>query len=249
MSSIARADSVSSKFRSASSLVPPNGVTLAGTVIVARDDGEFRVMMLRRQAALKFLGGFWVFPGGVLDPGETADAARVGLGAVAAAACRELDEEAALSVHPADLVHFAHWITPSAMPRRFDTHFFVVTAPPDQEPCAAVAEASEVRWVARAEWELGAQSGHFPLMAPTLIVLKELWEVRARHGSLAALLEHERDRQVRPVLPKILGDLVVLPWDPEYQGLPGDGLALDETGVAERAGCPARLAAATGRPR
>jgi 8-oxo-dGTP pyrophosphatase MutT (NUDIX family) len=55
-------------------------VTLAGTVIVARDDGEFRVMMLRRQAALKSLGGFWVFPGGVLDPAETADAARVGLG-------------------------------------------------------------------------------------------------------------------------------------------------------------------------
>ena len=71
---------MSSKFRSASPLIPPNGVTLAGTVIVARDDGEFRMMMLRRQAALKSLGGFWVFPGGVLDPAETADAARVGLG-------------------------------------------------------------------------------------------------------------------------------------------------------------------------
>lgn len=30
------------------------------------------------------------------------------------------------------LVPFAHWITPSFEPRRFDTHFFVVQAPPAQ---------------------------------------------------------------------------------------------------------------------
>ena len=27
------------------------------------------------------------------------------------------------------LVHFAHWITPDNMPKRFDTHFFVALAP------------------------------------------------------------------------------------------------------------------------
>jgi hypothetical protein len=27
------------------------------------------------------------------------------------------------------LVHFAHWITPDNMPKRFDTHFFVAAAP------------------------------------------------------------------------------------------------------------------------
>ena len=30
------------------------------------------------------------------------------------------------------LVHFAHWITPTMMPKRFDTHFFLVAAPADQ---------------------------------------------------------------------------------------------------------------------
>src|ERR1700744_2542830 len=28
------------------------------------------------------------------------------------------------------LAHFAHWITPANMPKRFDTHFFVAAAPP-----------------------------------------------------------------------------------------------------------------------
>jgi 8-oxo-dGTP pyrophosphatase MutT (NUDIX family) len=216
---------------------------LAGTVIVARDDGEFRVMMLRRQAALKFLGGFWVFPGGALDPAEAAEAACTGLRAIAAAACRELNEEAGLSLGPAELVHFAHWITPAALPRRFDTHFFIAGAPRDQEPRLAIAEASELRWVSRSGWEVDSQSGRFPLTAPTLLVLKELWEVWERHGSLAELLRNERSRRVHAVLPKMLGELVVLPWDADYHRLPGEGLALDESGMAERAGWPGRLGA------
>lgn len=230
-------------------LHPADGAVLAGTVIVVRDAGALRVLLLRRQATLKFLGGFWVFPGGVLDPHETRDAARIGLAAVAAAACRELGEEAGLSVPPSNLVHFAHWITPSAMPRRFDTHFFLVEAPPDQEPTLGVGEASELRWVTREECASGTDSGRLALTAPTLMVLEELWALRARHSSLAELLRDARGRRVRTVLPKIHGDLVVLPWDPAYHDLPGEGLLLDDDDAAARAGWPSRLPAVTGRPR
>jgi hypothetical protein len=97
--------------------------------------------------------------------------------------------------------------------------------------------------VARAGWELESRNGRFPLTAPTLLVLKELWEERERHGSLAELLRNERGRRVPAILPKLLGDIVVLPWDREYHDLPGEGLALDETARAKRAGWPGRVAA------
>ncbi len=61
------------------------------------------------------------------------------------------------------LTPFAHWITPPALAKRFDTHFFLTPAPADQlavhdgnelvesvwiEPARAVAEAAEGRWKA-----------------------------------------------------------------------------------------------------
>ena len=37
----------------------------------------------------------------------------------------------ALLPAPDRLVHFAHWITPSNQPKRYDTHFFLAEAPPE----------------------------------------------------------------------------------------------------------------------
>lgn len=42
---------------------------------------------------------------------------------------RELVEKEHLRLACDHLVHFAHWITPRMMPKRFDTHFFVALAP------------------------------------------------------------------------------------------------------------------------
>src|SRR5271168_4851944 len=42
---------------------------------------------------------------------------------------RDLVEKENLRLACDHLVHFAHWITPTMMPKRFDTHFFVALAP------------------------------------------------------------------------------------------------------------------------
>ena len=224
-----------------------NAAVAAGSVIVLRDDVELRVLMLRRQKALKFLGGFWVFPGGAADPSDIGAGA---WGGVAAAARRELQEEAGLTVAVEDLVHWAHWITPSALARRFDTHFFIVRAPHEQQPCVSVAESSEFRWITQRDWECGAASGDIALTVPTHLVLRELFEALALHGSLHSLLERERNRNVRTVLPKLMDDRsVVMPWDPDYEEMPGEGHPWDGVGIAERAGWPKRLAAHLGRTR
>ena len=42
------------------------------------------------------------------------------------------------------LVPFAHWITPAFLPKRFDTHFFLTLAPPDQALAHDRREAVEL---------------------------------------------------------------------------------------------------------
>lgn len=53
----------------------------ASTVVLIRDSKHgLETLLLKRTQALLFAGGFWVFPGGAIDPAdiETADAAVTG---------------------------------------------------------------------------------------------------------------------------------------------------------------------------
>ena len=48
-------------------------VRFASTVVLLRDTpGGLQTLMLRRNKALVFAGGAWVFPGGALDPQDLA---------------------------------------------------------------------------------------------------------------------------------------------------------------------------------
>src|SRR5688572_12432384 len=76
----------------------------ASTVVLLRDAAEgFEVLLLRRNTAVEFAGGMWVFPGGRIDPEDypsggppTGDEASDELFAAARNACvRESHEEAA----------------------------------------------------------------------------------------------------------------------------------------------------------
>src|SRR5947208_13147732 len=49
------------------------------------------------------------------------------------------------------LGYFAHWITPEGMPKRFDTHFFVTTAPAQQQAAHDRLETSEGIWISPSE--------------------------------------------------------------------------------------------------
>ena len=45
------------------------------------------------------------------------------------------------------LVHFGHWITPTMMPKRFDTHFYLAATPPGQVAEQDGRETTEAVWV------------------------------------------------------------------------------------------------------
>src|SRR6185295_17225311 len=69
----------------------------AACVILLRGGGEtLEVLLVKRNPAARFMGGAWVFPGGAVDAAEGHDDA-----AHRAAALREMDEEASVSLDDA----------------------------------------------------------------------------------------------------------------------------------------------------
>jgi 8-oxo-dGTP pyrophosphatase MutT (NUDIX family) len=126
------------------------------------------------------------------------------------------------------LVYWAHWITPSAVPRRFDTRFFAIAAGADQIVTADATETMECRWLTPASIIELADRDAMPIATPTRCNLIDLRENYGRHRSLDALLAAEARRAVPPVLPKVIKEesrtSVVMPWDADYASLAGEGV-------------------------
>jgi 8-oxo-dGTP pyrophosphatase MutT (NUDIX family) len=72
----------------------------------------------------------------------------------------------------APLAYFYHRITPDHYPVRFDTRFYLAALPPDQNPLLASEEVSESLWISPKEALDRSQRGNFPMMPPTLAVLR-----------------------------------------------------------------------------
>ena len=120
----------------------------------------------------------------------------------------------------ADLLRpWAHWITPEVEPKRFDTRFFVAALPTGQRTRDVGGEADRVAWVRPADALAAADSGEMGMLPPTAFTLSEL----ATYDDVAAVLAAGTERDVKPVLPKIVvGDddeaLLLLPHDEGYPG-------------------------------
>jgi len=114
---------------------------------------------------------------------------------------------------------WAHWITPEVEPKRFDTRFFVAALPTGQRTRDVGGEADRVAWVRPADALAAADSGEMGMLPPTAFTLSEL----ATYDDVAAVLAAGTERDVKPVLPKIVvGDddeaLLLLPHDEGYPG-------------------------------
>jgi 8-oxo-dGTP pyrophosphatase MutT (NUDIX family) len=72
------------------------------------------------------------------------------------------------------LLHWAHWITPEAWPKRFDTHFFLAEAPAGQLAAHDDLETTESVWIAPEVALSGFESGAFPLVFATVHQLRAL---------------------------------------------------------------------------
>src|SRR3954469_11082639 len=185
----------------------------AASVVLVREDGS--VLWVRRGEQLKFAGGFYAFPGGRVDLGDSGVATDGGeaLGAAetpcVVAAARELFEETGvLAVPGARAVPAAErkamreallrrpgpgekaasfgdflarhglridtrwfspagrWVTPSALPIRFDARFYLVDLPPGEVAEIWPGELADGEWIqpedALRRWEAGTALLHPP---------------------------------------------------------------------------------------
>jgi 8-oxo-dGTP pyrophosphatase MutT (NUDIX family) len=86
------------------------------------------------------------------------------------------------------LRYFFHRTTPEHYKIRFDTHFYLAALPKNQTPLAASEEVAETLWVTPAAALSESESGKFPMMPPTIMVLRTL----ARYPSWRKLCETYR---------------------------------------------------------
>jgi 8-oxo-dGTP pyrophosphatase MutT (NUDIX family) len=184
----------------------------AATIVLLRRGGQHaqrgvEVLMAQRGQGAAFMPGVWVFPGGVIEEGESP----------AACATRELEEETGIALaDDAEILPWSRWITPEAVPVRFDTHFMVALAPPHSPPKPDGVEISDAGWFApRAALDASA-GGEMELVFPTVKNLETLLP----YGSSEEVIEAARDRVVEPILPRVVATRsehrILLPGDPEY---------------------------------
>ena len=97
------------------------------------------------------------------------------------------------------LEYFAHWITPEAMPKRFDTHFFLATAPDEQQAAHDRLETSEGIWISPAEALARFERKEFPLVFATIYQLRELAAFGSVQEALASTMQQHVPTRI-PVL-------------------------------------------------
>jgi 8-oxo-dGTP pyrophosphatase MutT (NUDIX family) len=98
------------------------------------------------------------------------------------------------------LGYFAHWITPEGMPKRFDTHFFVTTAPEEQQAAHDRLETSEGVWISPSDALTRFERSEFPLVFATIYQLREL----AAFSSVKEALESTTTQHVPTRIPKLV---------------------------------------------
>jgi 8-oxo-dGTP pyrophosphatase MutT (NUDIX family) len=132
------------------------------------------------------------------------------------AALRALLAEHGLALATDRLAYWAHWITPEERPVRYDTRFFVATAPPGVEALPDGVEVVGARWLAPAEALTLQRAGELTLPGVTREILASV----APFPSAAALLAGAAARDIRPIRPRIVlaegRERILMPGDPGY---------------------------------
>jgi 8-oxo-dGTP pyrophosphatase MutT (NUDIX family) len=189
----------------------PSAAAPAASVILLRDtEHGLETYLLHRHAMMPFAASMAVFPGGRVDPTD----AEGGLDPIRRCAVRETAEETGVVLEDADLIPWAHWITPEIEPRRYDTWFFVAVIPSDQEAVDISGETDRAEWSTPREALAAERSGLIRMLPPALSILIELADL----PSAAEVINHADGRQVEPVLPQLI--MTETGWQFRYPAAP-----------------------------
>ena len=112
---------------------------------------------------------------------------------------RDLIESEDLILAADRLAVHGHWITPEAVPRRFDTLFFATLAPPGQLAAHDGVESTNHVWTRPEDALEQGRRGKLRIIFPTACTLETLVGFETAEAALAAA----RERPVVPCLPVI----------------------------------------------
>lgn len=139
------------------------------------------------------------------------------------------------------LTHFAHWITPPHMPKRFDTHFFLAESPADHILAHDGKESVDSIWVTPQNACDEADEGKHTIIFPTRLNIEKV----GQSATVAEAIERAKNSEVVTVLPEAErvegGRIMRIPIEAGY------GAA--ELFVEGGAGKAARIRFADGRER
>jgi len=151
------------------------------------------------------------------------------------------------------LIHWSHWVTPSISALRFDTHFFLAIVPEGTRAARDPRETAVARWRPLVTLARVARAVPPQLLGPTAITLIDIENALCANGGPAELERLSRQRHDVPLVPKVCEEdgrgWAVMPWDPDYVRIPGEGDAVPPAHQAQFANLPPRLPLpATWRP-
>lgn len=98
------------------------------------------------------------------------------------------------------LVPFAHWVTPTFMPKRFDTFFFLARAPADQLGAHDGHEAVDSAWLRPADLVVDEAAGRRTVVPATMLNVKKL----GRSDTVAAAIAAARANPIVTVQPELV---------------------------------------------
>lgn len=203
-----------------------SAIRQAATVVLLRQGkGGLETLMLRRNAAVVFAGGLWVFPGGRIDIEDFAGDPTDVLAAARRAAVRETQEETGLDIEGHELHYFAHWTTPIGEVKRYATWFFATLIDTEESVRVDGHEIDEHQWLSPAAALAAHRDQQLDMLPPTVIALLELSTCR----DIDEVWAMYRDRHVEEITPKFFpqanqsctlypGDAGYEAGDPEIPG-------------------------------
>ena len=182
----------------------------ASTVVLLRDTKSgMETLMLKRNKALIFAGGLWVFPGGALDPADMEAAGGDVEQAARLAAAREALEECGLQPDLDRMIELSHWTTPVVEPRRYETWIYAAPLQAEEQVTIDGSEIHEAQWIGVADAVAGHEAGELGMMPPTYVTLRSLLRYDTIEQMLAGAAQMHRPR-VLPVFAESDREVVVL---------------------------------------
>ena len=114
------------------------------------------------------------------------------------------------------LTVFSRWVTPSMMPKRFDTWFFLAAAPPDQLAVCDGWETVDAEWMEPREALRLGESGERTVIFPTRMNLQLLAEATTTIDAVARAQTRPRVTVEPKVAETPSGRVLVIPPDAGY---------------------------------